>query len=158
MATISSDQVAAGVQSRNRPDGAVFATQFQVTVPSTLAQDDVIRLCKLPRGARVLDVALYITDLDTNVSPALVFKLGTSESTPTDRSAVYGTAITTGQAAGLFKLGATGTVASTAFTYDIGSDTDSLTVETYLQLTCTTAAGTAAAGTIKGHVLCAMQK
>lgn len=158
MATITSDQVAAGVQSRNRPDGAVFATQFQVTVPSTLTTSDVIRLCKLPRGARVVDIQYYCTDLDTDGSPAIEFKLGTSESSPTDRSGVYGTAITIGQSAGKFTLGGNGIVPTTAFTYDIGSDTDSLTVETYLQLTCTTPADVAAAGTIKGHVLCALQK
>lgn len=159
MATISSTQITAGTPSRNRPDGAVFAQEFQVSVPNTLAANDVVKLCKIPRGARIVGIDMHVPILDSNGSPALVTKLGTDETSPTNRSAVYGDDMTIGRtAAAKYSLGSNGTLDTKTFTYDIGSDTDSLTVEAVLQLVCKTAAATKVAGTIQGHVLMAMQK
>ena len=150
MATYNSAQLAASVQSRNRPDGSVYTQEFQVTIGANATDTDVINLCKIARGARVVDFAFYVAGMDNHASPTLGFKLGTSED---DDILGAGLLISAGRT---MRLGAGTTPGS--FAYTVGSvDTAGVDVEKTLLLTATSAVATAATGTIKGHVLLAMQ-
>lgn len=68
---------------------------------ATLANGDVLQMCKIPAGARIVDMKLYVTDMDTNGSPTLLLDVGDGEDV--DRF-MDGTNI--GQAGGNAALGA----------------------------------------------------
>lgn len=43
---------------------------------ATLANGDVLQMCKIPAGARIVDLKLYVTDMDTNGTPTLLLDVG----------------------------------------------------------------------------------
>lgn len=147
---------------------AVFVYSGTIEVATTSLDEigDVIQLFNVRGQDRILALWLFHDDLDSNVSPALAYdvglyknsnKAGTS-STVVDADA-YASAITAGQAAGtagvnyafearnIDKMGQT--VAS-----DGGESTQHDSVR-HVALTITTAAATAAAGTISWYALVA---
>lgn len=90
-----------------------------------LELNDVLNIGYIPAGATLTGFFLYSDDLDSNVSPALVRKI-------TVGSTDVATGLTTGQSAG------------GAF---VGIEPVSVTADTLVKVTNTTAAATAVAGT-----------
>jgi hypothetical protein len=56
--------------------GEVVAYRFSYTVPTTIAQDAIVELAVLPAFCRVVDAIFDSADLDTNVSPEIVWDIG----------------------------------------------------------------------------------
>lgn len=102
-----------------------------------LTLNTVIPLVKLPRGAVVKDVTVYATDMDTNGAPTLAFHVG--DSGDADRFIV---ASNVGQTGG--KVSAGNTAAAAVTTANAGA----YAAETVINATVSTAAATAAAGTL----------
>ena len=106
-----------------------------------LTTADVIKLCKLPRGAVVLGGFLRMEDLDSNATETLDIDVGTSADT--DAFGNFG--VQTGDAVtGYLPEG--GVLLPLHGTLKDGPV--SITAETIVQLTVVAAAATAAAGTI----------
>lgn len=96
-----------------------------------LALNKTVALFKAPAGFTVVDHMGYVTDIDTNGTPAVVFTIGDSGSANR-----FLTTSTAGQAGGAIAA----LVPSTGLGYRFTSDTE-------IVWTTTTAAATAAAGT-----------
>lgn len=109
----------------------VFGVRSATVNTTDLALNRTLGLCVVPAGFVVTGHTLVISDVDTNGSPAVVFTVG--DAGDTDRLA---TVATTGQAGGTLT-----SLASTGLYYKYPADTE-------VYLTITTAAATAAAGTI----------
>lgn len=110
--------------------GAVHFYQFPAVTVATTALDetnDVFELATAPDGIKILGFMVTAADLDSNVSPALVYKIRVGG---TDTTA---TGITTGQSAG------------TGVAWCTPVETSGLTV---IDAKVTTPAGTAAQGTV----------
>jgi len=97
-----------------------------------LALNRTTGLFIVPKGFVLTSLSVVVPDLDTNGAPALVFALG--DAADDDR---FITAATTGQAGGTNT-----TLAATGLNYEFTDDTE-------VFFKATTAAATAAAGTIK---------
>lgn len=108
--------------------GALIVQTSAVELRTTdLATNDITAVCRVPKGATVVGIALATDDLDSNGSEALVWSIYVG-------STLFKAGITNAVAlAGTFVTGVTGPVTVTA--------------DTYINLKATTAAGTAAGGT-----------
>lgn len=66
--------------TRNDPARYNVAGNFEVygsfALSAALVINDVIQMCKVPSGARILDIEVYCDDLDTNVAPQLLLEIG----------------------------------------------------------------------------------
>lgn len=100
-------------------------------ITTDLALNRTVGLMIVPKGFVLTSYSAIVTDMDTNGSPALVFTLG--DAADPDRIA---TVATTAQAGGTLT-----SLASTGLNYEFTADTEII-------WTTTTAAATAAAGTI----------
>jgi hypothetical protein len=131
-----------------RPLAQYVAQKTNVITMATTDLDlnDTFDICRLPKGARVLDIILSATDMDTNGTPTLVIDVG--DSGDTDR---FIDGATVGQGAGTIRAG---NVAGSAAT--LAAHT-AYTAETLIYGTIATAAATAAAGTITVTVLYAVE-
>lgn len=98
--------------------------------------NSLIKAFKVRKGQKVVGAILQSTDLDTNGSPAIVMALGDLAS-----AGRFITGATIGQAGGV-----TTVLASTGTFYTFTDDTD-------IYIKITTAAATAAAGTIRAALL-----
>lgn len=56
--------------------GAVVVEEATVALPNTLAANDVVVLCPVPPGHKIVDAMLFADDLDTNVTPTLAVSTG----------------------------------------------------------------------------------
>ena len=56
--------------------GEVVAYRFTYTVPTSITEGDIIELAVLPAFCRVVDAIFDSADLDTNVSPEIVWDIG----------------------------------------------------------------------------------
>lgn len=101
-------------------------------VAADLALNATVGLCKVPAGFVLTSVSVVVPDLDTGGAPAIVFDIGDAA----DPNRIIAGA-TTGQAGGTNT-----TLAAAGLNYEF-------TAETEIVWTTTTAAATAAAGTIK---------
>lgn len=101
-------------------------------VAADLALNATTALFVAPKGFVLTSLSVVVPDLDSNGSPALVFAIG--DAADDDR---FITGATTGQAGGTNT-----TLASTGLNYEFTADTE-------IVWKSTTAAATAAAGTIK---------
>ena len=116
--------------------GKGFSRQIQALggavslVAGDLALNKTVSLFKVPANFTIVNASVYVTDMDTNGSPALVFSIG--DATTAARIVSVSTA---GQAGGAATIVAT----FPPYTY---------TAETEILWTTTTAAATAAAGTV----------
>jgi len=106
-------------------------------VTADLAINKTVALFKVPAGFTVVGHEGHVTDMDSNGSPALVFTIG--DATDPDRLLTTSTAAQAG-----------GAVAAMAPTTGLGYR---FTEETEIVWTTTTAAATAAAGTVKYFVI-----
>ena len=136
--TTTSTQVATGITAKHSSlSGHVVADTVSHSVTTAELQlNDVIQMVKVPKGATVLDVILVSTDIDTNGSPAVVLAVGDG-----DDNDYYVTGSTIGQAGGI--------VRSNALT----AKPKTYTADDTIDVTVTTAAATAATGTISLTVL-----
>lgn len=109
--------------------GQLVAQPHSVEVRTTdLATNDITGICKVPAGSTVIGFILQTDDLDTDVSVALVWSILIG-------STAFNTAIANDTAkVGTFVVGSAGHVTVTA--------------DTIVSLKATTAAATAAAGTV----------
>jgi hypothetical protein len=81
---------------------------LEVVIPFVLpaanvANGDVLALCKVPAGVRIVDWMIYTDDADSNGTPTIAYSLGTlnSASAPTALTTTYKSGITTAQSAGV---------------------------------------------------------
>ena len=100
-------------------------------VTGDLALNKTVSLFKVPKGFVVTQVIAYVTDMDTNGSPAVVFSIGDAGSA----SRIIATS-TSAQAGGSPTIGVANIIGY------------QFTAETEIVWTTTTAAATAAAGTV----------
>lgn len=100
-----------------------------------LALNKTTRILRLPKGFIVTGIALIVPDMDSNGAPALVFDIG--DATTSGRLISGSTA---GQAGGTIT---TANLVTAGMLYEFPANTD-------LLFKATTAAATAAAGTLKG--------
>lgn len=142
MATLTTADVAAGVQTRT-PHSGVAAVSATFTLTAALAGADVIQMVKIPKNAQILDVILTVTDLDTG-TPAIVLDVGDGDDV--DR---FIDGATTGQAGGTVRMGSGITTATNVHTY---------TADDTIDVTVATAPGTGATtGTVTLAVLYMME-
>ncbi len=121
--TFLSAKAAAGVQPHESVDGVNCITATYA-LTAALVDEDIIQMVKLPKGSRVIDLVLSVTDLDTNVSPAIILEVG--DGADVDR---YIDASTIGQTGGTVRLGSGITTNTQAFT-STADDTIDVHVET----------------------------
>ena len=116
--------------------GKGFSRQIQALggavslVAGDLALNKTVSLFKVPANFTIVNASVYVTDMDTDGSPALVFSIG--DATTAARIVSVSTA---GQAGG-------------AATIVAGLNGYRYTAETEILWTTTTASATAAAGTV----------
>lgn len=117
-----------------------------ITMATTdLDANDTFDIGRVPRGAKVLDVFLSFTDMDTSGSPTLAFHVG--DAGDPDRFITAGTATAASTLRAGNAAGSAATVAAhTAYT-----------AETLIYGTVSAAAATAAAGTIAATVIYACE-
>lgn len=115
----------AGTMKRYGTNGAA------AILTTDLALNRTVGLCRVPRGFVLTSISVTVTDLDTGGSPAIAFHIG--DAADPDRII---SAATTAQAGGTNT-----TLASTGVRYEFPDETEIL-------WTTSTAAATAAAGTV----------
>lgn len=130
MATLSSDQVAAGVQPVGTTGNASVTVIGTYALAAALAAGDIVQLVKVPKNAYITEVLVAVPDLDTNGSPTITFTVG--DQGDVDR---FITSSTTGQAGGVVRLNALPSVSSSLIATGAGyrytaEDTIDLTVGT----------------------------
>lgn len=94
---------------------------YTVSAGSALVVNDVIQMVPIPVGARVVSCTLHTTDLDSNVSPAVVLDVG--DGGDTDR---YIDGSTKGQTGGTDFIGTGITTLTQAYTYTADDTVDVL--------------------------------
>jgi hypothetical protein len=137
--TYKSTQVTQGDTPRAVSPGVFNAYGYYIATGSSLIINDVIQMVKVPIGARILQIDLYSTDLDSDSTPAVTLSVGDG-TTP----ARFITASTVGQAGGNihFPSVSTTTAAGVGYQYTV-NDTIDIAV---------TAAPTATATTFHFHM------
>lgn len=111
-------------------NGAVWSVEVATT--SLDEANDTVNMGYLPAGVTLLGFIAFADDLDSNVSPALVSKI-----------TVGSTDVKTGMTLGQAATGLTSSISSF-----VAIEPLAITEETLVKWTVTTAAGTAAAGTL----------
>jgi len=82
-------------------DGLVSVMCSQaITVNPTAA--DILQLVPIPRNARIVDVTVTFTDMDSNGTPTITFTVGDTQTTSTANR--YITTSTVGQTGGVARL------------------------------------------------------
>lgn len=82
MATVYSDlftSAGVAVKPTREPHSGVFYREARYTIPATgdgTAANDIIQMIPVAKGTTVVDLAVYITDVDTDGSPAHTFDVG----------------------------------------------------------------------------------
>ena len=132
MATTQSARAAATVQVRSDVGPFVICDSVTHALAANVTANDVIEMIKVPRGARILEVILTSTDLDTNGSPTWAMEVG--DGGDTDR---FIASTTIGQTGGTVRLGTN--VVGTNYQY---------TAEDTIDIKITAVAATFAAGSL----------
>ncbi len=132
--TYKSVEVTAGDVPRAVTPGVYSVYGHYAAVGSSLVINDVVQMCKVPLGARVLGIALESTDLDSGATPAVTLSIGDGDDT--DRFIANSTV---GQAGGVvaFPTGTGFNTAGMAYQYTT-NDTIDILVGTAPQTTATT--------------------
>lgn len=94
---------------------------YQVTAGSALVINDVIQMVKVPKGARVTEIILSTTDLDSNVTPLVSLEVGDGDDTNR-----YIAADTIGRTGGTTRMGSGITTLTQAYTYTADDTIDVL--------------------------------
>ena len=79
MTTYKSDQVAINSVPRFVSQGS-FAVYSKFSLSAALTSGDVIRMCRVAKGTRIIDFTLYCDQLDTAGSPAITLDIGDTNS------------------------------------------------------------------------------
>jgi hypothetical protein len=106
---------------------------------TSFATTDIYEMLKIPKGHLVVDWTVDVDDLDSNGSPAAVFKVGVLNSGKTDLdtgNAIWKAGLTTAQAGGIARM-------DTLTAIRAGSSADRV-----VGIIPTTASATVAAGTL----------
>lgn len=64
--------------------GVVVCNEGEVSLPNTLAANDIVQLAILPAGHKPVDAILEADDLDTNGNPTITVSIGVINSGGTD--------------------------------------------------------------------------
>lgn len=152
----SSDQVANRFQvppASPHSAGEVHVATFEVALDAELAADDLVGLAAIPPDCIPVDITLMPTDLDTG-TPALAFDVGILNAAGTDL--VPSSLLIDGSTAG--GSGSVARMDDYECAYEPATWLAQTTCpekheEKIVALKVMTAAATAAAGTIRGHVL-----
>lgn len=86
-----------------QPQWAAVDVEFPATSP---VANDLIELCELPIGVKVLDYAIVFPDIDSNGAPAFAFSIGEENVGGTDLgagNAVWATGLTAGQSTAIVR-------------------------------------------------------
>lgn len=145
MPTYSRDVSTVGQVYQPRANEEACIRQVITMATGDLDLNDTFDICRVPAGAKITDVKLVFTDMDTNGAPALAFHVG--DSGDTDRFISGGAAT----AAGTLEAGHNATSAANWAAHT------GYTSETLIYGTVSAAAATAAAGTIVAHVRYVME-
>ena len=139
MGTYNPSNVSDPLQSTGNGGNAVV-TFGSTSVTTASANADKYRPCRIPGGTKVHRVVVKNTDLDSNVSPAIVCKIGYApiDGSTGDDDALGGSSLTILQAA-----------ATT--TYEIFPPV-LVEKDSYLEIVVTTGPGTGATGTVSAKV------
>ena len=101
MATTATTRAGASKPVKDNIRGVNAVTcSHSVTANPTAA--DILQLVPIPKGARILDVIVTMTDLDTNGAPTVTFTVGDTQTTSTANR--YVTTSTVGQTGGVARL------------------------------------------------------
>lgn len=95
-----------------KPGSNLRQSVYTVTAGSALIINDTIGMVKVPIGARVCEIILSTTDLDSNVTPLVTLDVG--DGLVANR---YIAASTIGQTGGTVRLGSGITTLTQAYTY-----------------------------------------
>ena len=135
--TLYSTQVTRGDVPRAVTPG-VYSVYGNWTSTTALVVNDVIQMCKVPLGARVLKIDLYVSDLDAGATPAITLDIGDGTDTASAYRFVQNSTI--GQAGGSVTFpGGTGAAPSTGFGYQYTTnDTIDVKVSTAPQTAAST--------------------
>jgi hypothetical protein len=137
MATYNPANIAEPLYSGDKGNATVQYGSATLTSAST--NGDKYRPCRIAAGTKVTRVVIKNTDLDSNVSPAIVCDIGFA---PMDGSAGTATAFAT--AATILQGAAT-------TTYEIFPPV-TVAKDSFLEVLVTTGPGTGATGTVSGKV------
>lgn len=96
--TFESSKVADGIPTRTL--NGLNSVKATYNVATALVVNDVIKMVKVPKGARIVDIILACGVLDTDGTPAVVLAVG--DGTTAGR---FITGSTVGQAGGVVRLG-----------------------------------------------------
>lgn len=113
--TFTTDKVAESVIARTGPGRCSVFASYALT--AALVVDDVIQMVKIPKGARIVNVILSSTDLDTDGTPAIILDVG--DGTVTDRFIDGATIAQAGGVQHLNEPGGTGYVYTDDDTIDV---------------------------------------
>lgn len=98
MATLYADKhPSTGAVARARVGTNTIVSTFTLT--AALVLNDVIKFCKIPKGACIVDLTLYSADVDTGGAPAITYNLGDTAS-----AARFLSASTIGRTGGFVEL------------------------------------------------------
>lgn len=131
--TFTSTEAAAARATKDfKPGTACVQSTYTITAGTALVDEDIVEMVKVPKGARVTEVILTTTDLDSDLSPAIVVCVG--DGVDEDR---YIAGSTIGQTGGTVRMGSGITTATNAFTYT-ADDTIDFKVKTVAATAATT--------------------
>lgn len=91
-----------GVQPHFLPAGAV-SVYSSYTIAAALVISDTMQMMTIPAGARLIDLVLDSTDLDTGGTPVITLDVGTAGT-----SALFIASATIGQASGITRMSVAG--------------------------------------------------
>lgn len=144
MGDYNSSKIKDSVPATTKPWGVIPAT-FEVDVDTSLALNDTIDCVVIPKFAKVLDFFISVDDIDDATS----LTLDVGDDLDDDR---YVSASTVGQAAGHINVEDAGFVEGSLPYHNVDTDAGDETTDRTFRITVSAAAGTPAAGTIKGVV------
>jgi hypothetical protein len=152
----SSDQVTNRFQAppaSPHSAGEVYVANFEVALDADLAANDLVGLAAIPPDCIPVDICMIVPDLDTG-TVALLFDVGILNAAKTDLvpSSLLIDGSTAGQAGGVARMDDYECAYEPA-TWLAEATSPEKHEEKIVALKVMTAAATAAAGTIRGHVL-----
>ena len=103
MATVTAARAAASQPVKDSMNDGVVSVVGVYSVTANPTAADVIQMVPVPRGARILDVILSATDMDSNGTPTVAYTVGDGGSANR-----FITTSTIGQAGGVARLNAQG--------------------------------------------------
>lgn len=100
MATVTATRAASTKPLKDGRGTHVVTSSYSITANPTAA--DILQMVPIPKGAKIVDVLLTSTDLDTNGTPTITMTVGDTQTTSTANR--YITTSTIGQAGGVARL------------------------------------------------------